>query len=156
MDGRVDGKKIVKNRWIFMWYKNGLNFKCQGCGGCCKGFPGYVWINEEDVKKMAKFLKISKEVFLEKYTRQIEEYISLKELSAPSYDCIFLKDNKCQVYPVRPIQCSSYPFWPKNLESQKSWQENVKKNCMGSLQKETRSFEEIQEQLEKYQNEAPF
>lgn len=26
--------------------------------------------------------------------------------------CIFLENNKCKVYPVRPHQCLSYPFWP--------------------------------------------
>ena len=27
------------------WYHLGLRFQCTGCGDCCTGAPGYVWIN---------------------------------------------------------------------------------------------------------------
>ena len=111
------------------FYKNGLRFSCTECGKCCTGSPGYVWLTEEDIKKIVAFLAISKEEFLKKYTRNVNGRISLLE-KAVSYDCIFLKDKKCLIYSSRPKQCSDYPFWPENLKSKESW-ENQKRYCEG-------------------------
>ena len=134
------------------WYKNGLDFKCQGCGKCCFGFPGYVWIGQKEVNKIAAFLTIPKSKFLEKYTRNVKGLISLKELKAPSYECIFLKDHKCSIYEVRPFQCKSYPFWPQNLESEKTWEKDVVSFCPGANAHPIKhySFEEIEKILEEF------
>jgi len=40
------------------WYQDGLRFKCTGCGQCCTGSPGYVWVSPEEAEAMAKHLKI--------------------------------------------------------------------------------------------------
>lgn len=130
-----------------MWYKKGIFFKCKKCCNCCTGFPGYVWLNKKEIENIHKFLKISKEEFLKKYTRHIFTKISLKEI-LPSYDCIFLKDKKCQIYEVRPKQCRTYPFWPQNLKSKQAWKDLVEKNCPGTLEKKQKyTFEEIEEIL---------
>lgn len=148
------GKKKMKETW----YKQGLDFKCQACGKCCHGFPGYVWLGENDIKKISKYLNLSIERFLEKYTRKIYGRISLKELKAPSYECIFFLNNKCTIYPVRPFQCSSYPFWPQNLSSKEAWQQNIKAFCKGANVIKTihHSQKEIDFILEKYKKELPF
>ena len=86
------------------WFKNGLYFKCQQCSDCCTGAPGYVWLTEKDIQNIIKFLNIEEKDFLKKYTRHVRGQISLKELF-PNYDCIFLKDRKCQIYQARPMQC---------------------------------------------------
>ncbi|MDF2550100.1 MAG: hypothetical protein K0S07_1167 [Chlamydiales bacterium] len=104
------------------WYKKGLNFKCTGCGACCTKTPGYIWVSKEEIEKIATFLKISLEEFASKYLRSIGNKLSLKELPV-TYDCIFLKENRCSIYPVRPVQCGTYPFWPTILESEKNWQD---------------------------------
>ena len=31
------------------WYKDGLRFQCTGCGDCCTGGPGYVWVNQAEI-----------------------------------------------------------------------------------------------------------
>lgn len=111
------------------WYKNGLRFECTGCGQCCTGAPGYVWIDEKEIAEMAKFLKISEEEFVRKYTRKKGERLSLKE-HPTNYDCVFLKDKRCQVYGARPRQCRVFPWWPENLESKEAWKE-AKKRCEG-------------------------
>ncbi len=37
------------------WYQFGLRFQCTGCGDCCTGAPGYVWINKAEIKAMSDF-----------------------------------------------------------------------------------------------------
>ncbi len=104
------------------WYQDGLRFKCTGCGKCCTGSPGYVWVSEDEIKSLAGLLKISEEAFVKKYTRRIGNRLSLKEHSK-NFDCIFLKDKKCLVYTDRPKQCRTYPWWPENIKNLSAWKE---------------------------------
>jgi Fe-S-cluster containining protein len=111
------------------WYKEGLRFKCTGCGECCTGSPGHVWVNDEEITELADHLQISIEVFIKLYTRRIGNRRSLKE-HPKNYDCVFLKERKCLVYSARPTQCRTYPWWPENLASRKAWEEE-KQRCEG-------------------------
>lgn len=111
------------------WYKEGLRFKCTGCGKCCTGSPGYVWVNEEEIAAMALFLEISPSDFCKKYVRKAHNRLALIELK-PNHDCVFLRDKKCLVYGARPTQCKTFPFWPEHLKSKEAW-ESVKNECEG-------------------------
>ncbi len=111
------------------WYKEGLRFKCTECGQCCTGAPGYVWLTDEDIDQLTKGLKISREDFLKKYTRTVNGRISLIE-DPETFDCVFLKDNKCSQYKTRPKQCRTFPWWKDNLRSKAAW-ENTAKRCEG-------------------------
>ncbi len=111
------------------WYKDGLKFKCTGCGGCCTGEPGYVWLSPEEVDTLANHLGISREKFVQTYTRSIFGQLSLRE-DRITYDCIFLKDKQCKVYEARPTQCRTFPWWKENLASPESWKE-VGRRCEG-------------------------
>jgi len=51
------------------WYHAGLKFKCTGCGKCCTGSPGYVFLTDEDEVRLADFLKMTISDFQRKYTR---------------------------------------------------------------------------------------
>jgi Fe-S-cluster containining protein len=117
------------------WYKEGLRFKCTGCGECCTGSPGYVWVDEEEIALLSSELQISKEAFIKQYTRRIGDRISLKEHPPnkehpQNHDCVFLKERKCLVYSARPKQCRTYPWWPENLSSRKAWEAEAKR-CEG-------------------------
>lgn len=133
------------------FYQKGLCFKCQGCGSCCTGFPGFVWLKKNEIINISAYLKIDKNTFLKNYTFQAYGMVSLKEIK-PSYDCIFFKDKKCQIYPVRPFQCIAFPFWPHNVESQESWQ-TLKKSCPGIDQGDLHPPEKIQAFLDGYQTD---
>ncbi len=112
------------------WIKEGLKFKCTGCGKCCTGAPGYVFLSEEEIVEMANFLNLSLEDFVKSYIRQVEDRFSLREKPGPLFDCVFLDGKKCSVYPIRPKQCRTFPFWPQNLESEQTWQ-NTAASCEG-------------------------
>jgi len=112
-----------------VWYEKGLRFKCTGCGKCCTGAPGYVWLQESDIKRLSKRLNLSREAFLRSFARQIGSRYSLKE-DTKTYDCIFLKGKQCTAYEDRPKQCQTYPFWPDLLQSEKAWIEE-KTRCEG-------------------------
>lgn len=129
-----------------VWYKDGLKFKCTGCGKCCTGSPGVVWVTEQEIEKMAAFLKLNFKDFTKRYIRTVNGRLALVELRK-NYDCIFLKDNKCSLYEVRPKQCRTFPWWAHNLTSEKDWQEAAL-YCEG-IQEDAPvvPFETIQEQL---------
>ncbi len=111
------------------WYKDGLKFKCTGCGECCTGAPGYVWVTPEEVAALAELLKITEDAFMKKYTRRIGNRVSLIEHSK-TYDCVFLKDKKCTVYSARPEQCRTFPWWFENVQDRAAWDETARR-CEG-------------------------
>jgi len=118
------------------WYHEGLRFACTGCGKCCTGSPGYVWISDEEAEKIAKHLAISLEDFMRLYTRNVGGRLALLERKMPplnhqpQYDCIFLKGKQCSIYEVRPQQCRTFPFWKDTLHSKEQWQ-NTAQQCEG-------------------------
>jgi len=131
------------------WYKEGLRFKCTGCGGCCTGSPGYVWVSEEEIVRLSEFLKLSQEEFVRKYTHVLYGRISLKELPRSHYDCVFLEGKRCSVYSVRPKQCRTFPWWKDALSSPQAWQETAAR-CEGIDHADAPliSITEIQQHLE--------
>lgn len=122
-------KSIKNTESPTSWFSSGLRFKCTGCGQCCTGAPGYVWVTIPEIKQIADHLQLSVEDFQQKYVRQIGERYSLIEHSK-TYDCVFLKDKKCQIYSVRPKQCRTFPWWQHNLHSEAEWNE-ASKYCEG-------------------------
>lgn len=107
------------------WYQEGLRFKCTGCGQCCTGAPGFVWVSKEDIEKISKHLNISIKEFHKRYLRKVGKRYSLLE-NPVNFDCIFLEGKKCEIYEVRPTQCRTYPWWPTQIESLEAWNEAAK------------------------------
>lgn len=103
------------------WYSEGLRFKCTECGQCCTGAPGYAWVTDEEIQAIADYLKLTVKEFGKRYLRFAKGRYALVERK--NYDCIFLKDKKCTVYPVRPTQCRTFPWWLQNLNSPEDWKE---------------------------------
>jgi len=127
------------------WYQQGLPFSCTGCGNCCTGQPGAVWVTEADVQNIAEYLdKPIGEIRLF-HTRPAQGKTSLKEF--PNGDCTFFdgRTRRCQIYPVRPMQCSTWPFWNMNLVNEQAWHEACAV-CPGSGQGELVPLEIIEAQ----------
>src|SRR4051812_18931988 len=53
------------------WYADGLQFSCTQCGNCCTGGPGYVWISNVEIERLAQHLNISKKDVMSRYCRRI-------------------------------------------------------------------------------------
>ena len=129
------------------WYQDGLRFKCTGCGDCCTGSPGYVWVNQAEIDALADHLGLSSIEFEKKYVNMIGVRRSLKELPRRNYDCVFLdgQTRKCTVYEHRPRQCRTWPFWNSNIASPEAWQHTCEV-CPGSGHGQLYQLETIQEQ----------
>lgn len=133
-----------------VWYQKGLSFKCTGCGKCCTGSPGAVWVTEEEMEIIAASLQLSKDDFEKKYVRMLGGRKALVEKKPKNgnYDCIFLSENRCQIYNLRPKQCKTFPWWKENLSSKEEWDEAAK-SCEGINHPDAPiiSLEEIQKDL---------
>jgi len=127
------------------WYHEGLQFTCTGCGDCCSGSPGFVWVTAEEIEVMAKAIDTTVDEFEKIYIRKIGIRKSLKEL--PNYDCVFLdeKTRKCELYDARPTQCKTWPFWGSNLRTPADW-ERTCQECPGSGSGKLYGLESIEEQ----------
>lgn len=110
--------KPLKN-FIDPWYKNGLRFKCTGCGKCCTG-SGLVTLTLDEADKISAWLKISIEKFLNIYCKKINGNYYLKDLAGTDH-CIFLENKQCKIYPLRPTQCKTFPYWPSLLRTKEDW-----------------------------------
>lgn len=104
------------------WWCEGVSFTCLGCGRCCRGEPGAIWVQPSEVRSIMEFLGISSEPgFQKKYMTQKWKRPSLAEKR--NGECVFYTGdtNKCSIYSVRPVQCSLYPFWPSMFVSREIW-----------------------------------
>lgn len=115
------------------WYADGLKFTCTQCGNCCTGAPGYVYVDDEEIRMIAEFIGRSDGTLGREHLRRVGRRYSLTE-DRRSGDCFFLKevDGKriCSIYPVRPLQCRTWPFWDINLASPADWADAAK-GCPG-------------------------
>jgi Fe-S-cluster containining protein len=127
------------------WYKAGLRFQCTGCGDCCTGAPGYVWVTNEEIAALAAHENMAIEEFASRYVRTVGVRKSLHEYD--NGDCVFFDNatRKCRVYPVRPRQCRTWPFWDSNLRSSEAWVETCRV-CPGSGAGRLYQLEEIEAQ----------
>jgi len=132
--------------------EKGVEFSCQMCGSCCKGFDdGEVYLYQEDIDRLTDFLHISSKTdlkkFAKKYLKIINDTFFWKEhgcekgetykfktlgfrFTGDDEHCHFLKDNKCSVHEKRPFQCSCFPFWNMLVSSRKNFV-NYAKKCPG-------------------------
>jgi hypothetical protein len=135
-----------------VWYHEGLRFECTQCGNCCTGPPGYVWVTEEEIRRISEFNGRTDEWLDEGEVRRVGVRYSLTERS--NGDCIFLKnvDGKriCSIYPVRPIQCRTWPFWDINIFDRESWDDSAEVTpCPGMNHGRHYTVDEIERQLER-------
>lgn len=127
------------------WYADGLPFECTRCGKCCTGDPGYVWVTDEELATIAKFLGRPLNEVRDLYSRKARGRRSLRERS--NGDCIFYDHTKgCTIYAVRPPQCRTWPFWDSNVATPEDWEQTCQV-CPGSGQGEVIPVEEISRRL---------
>jgi Fe-S-cluster containining protein len=96
-----------------------VRFQCQsGCIKCCEQ-QGFVYLTEDDIVRLAAFLKISPAVFGRRYLYRTK---NLRRLRVPrQVQCVFLKADGCSVHPAKPLQCQTFPFWPELVDHKREW-----------------------------------
>ncbi len=104
---------------------------CNGCGNCCMESVG---INLIEFLNILEYLR-DKEEIRKKSLSKIIDYYFLEYLEKKP--CPFKeKDNRCSIYPVRPLNCRLFGHWTKkdynsNLENvtskNKEYKELMKK-----------------------------
>jgi Fe-S-cluster containining protein len=127
------------------WYDSGLRFCCTQCGACCTGSAGYVWVNQEEIARIAEYRDEPVEEFRQLHVRRVGNRLSLREKA--NGDCVFYDRQKgCTIYPERPRQCRSWPFWESNVATPDDWRRTCHE-CPGAGQGELFSPEEIVKNL---------
>lgn len=129
------------------WYHEGLQFMCLGCGRCCTGDPGFVWVNQAEIQSLAKALGLPTAEFERVFIRSVGTRKSLIEL--PGGDCALFdrSTRRCKAYAARPRQCRTWPFWESNLRSPADWQQTCR-YCPGSGAGRTVALREIEAQVQ--------
>lgn len=124
------------------WYSSGIRFECIGCGECCKdhGEYTYIYLIKEDIEAVSACLEMVPDLFLDKYC-EIDDGLAWLKMEGPA--CPFLKEGKCVVYHVRPLQCKTWPFWRENLKKE-SWETEVLPFCPGIGKGKCYTAEEIE------------
>jgi Fe-S-cluster containining protein len=114
------------------FYSKGLRFECTRCSKCCRFTPGFVFLSNKDLGRIARTLKTSVSDVQDRFCRvvKIGEIRKLSLVEKSNLDCIFWENDKCTIYEGRPLQCRSYPFWSSNLYSQSAW-DNAARSCPG-------------------------
>src|SRR5688500_7476056 len=116
--------KVIPTQPQEPWFADGLSFQCTCSGNCCTGGPGFVWVEEWEIERLAEHFKVSRDEAFAKYCRKVGRKVSLKEKRSPqgNYDSVFLTELEperrkspatgevplrkrvCGIYPVRPLQ----------------------------------------------------
>jgi Fe-S-cluster containining protein len=100
-----------------------VRFECQpGCTKCCDQ-QGFVYLTEEDITRLAAYLKIPPRDFESKFVFRTR---NLRRLRVPRHaQCSFLQDGKCSVHEAKPLQCRAFPYWPELLNT-RAWKTTAK------------------------------
>ena len=86
----------------------GVRYECQRCGNCCK-WDGDVVLEEGEVERIAKYLKIPLYEFVRDLTRlrANRQGLSLIDKEGTT-ECIMLDGNSCRIQEVKPKQCAGF------------------------------------------------
>lgn len=101
-------------------YPKNLRFYCTKCGICCgdtKERCRSILLLKREVEDIAK--EVLKPI--SDFTVNSEEMkpYSYKMKKTENGKCVFLKDNRCIIYPLRPLICKFYPFELKVMNNKK-------------------------------------
>ncbi|MBN1503000.1 YkgJ family cysteine cluster protein [Candidatus Woesearchaeota archaeon] len=85
--------------------------RCERCENACKFGSGF--LVEEDLERIAKFLKISQDKLKEKYLESQEKFHTTlwkpktnKKDNLPFGQCVFFNPKKgCSIHEVKPLEC---------------------------------------------------
>ena len=84
-------------------------FSCRRCGACCRA-PGYVYLTQADVARLAATLDMTEEEFAGRHAELGPNRAQLRLAGGVRGACMFLRGKNCRVYDARPEQCRQFPL----------------------------------------------
>ena len=92
-------------------YPTDISFDCSKCGLCCGDTTKkvrHVLLLKSDAERIATHTNRKVDTFVTEVPGNLPYLYEIQKCS--SGKCIFLHDNQCTVYDVRPLICRFYPF----------------------------------------------
>lgn len=85
--------------------------ECLSCANCCKTMtPTFT---PSDIRRISAHFNMTEDAFKKKWLKQ--ERGGNRDWLNTQQPCQFLnlKDNKCSIYEIRPVDCAGFPHLPK-------------------------------------------
>jgi Fe-S-cluster containining protein len=96
-----------------------LRFACQpGCTNCCDQ-QGFVYLNEDDIARAARFVRLPRKEFERRYVYRTAHQRRFRK--PRDRQCPFLEKGGCAIHPAKPTQCRTFPFWPELVQDRAAW-----------------------------------
>jgi hypothetical protein len=89
---------------------------------------GEVYLTEEDLTRIAAHLSLKPADFEAQHVLRTTRSLRLRK--PPDRQCLFHREGRCSIHPIKPVQCRVFPFWPEIIESAEAWDETAR-NCPG-------------------------
>ncbi len=93
-------------------YPPNLHFACSRCGLCCgdtRQKTRHVLLTKHNAEQIAKATDQPISCFANQTPEKAPYFYEMKK-NPQNGQCIFLKNNQCTIYEVRPLICRFYPF----------------------------------------------
>ena len=79
------------------------DYDCCTCNNCCRQYD--VCLTDDDTGRIAGYLNLSKDAFIENYLRESDEGYEIKP------PCTFIeRDGKCRIQECKPDECRGFPY----------------------------------------------
>ena len=85
-----------------------IHYTCDRCTACCR-WPGQVKVSAEEIGRIAAFLGVDEDEFIQHHTRLRTQRDGLALLDKPNGECSFLEGCNCAINEVKPQQCRDFP-----------------------------------------------
>lgn len=100
--------------------KSKVELGCDMCDTCCK-YRGDIRLTVKNILDISRYLGITTNEFIEKYTHDIDGFKPEKALNSKGEfrECILYdsKSKKCSVNSVKPLQCVVFPLFPEDVKN---------------------------------------
>jgi len=80
---------------------------CTACANCCR--YSIVSVRAAEVARIASFLGMHDEAVVHRFTTRDDVSARARTLVSGNCGCVFLKANRCTIYPARPEACRNFP-----------------------------------------------
>ena len=113
-------------------YPDNIRFECNRCGLCCgdtKKKTRHIRLLESEAEKIASHTCQLISDFSDKINDNDPFVYEMKKSSEGK--CVFLKNNRCSIYPFRPLICICYPFELKFNEDEELYNFDFTVECPG-------------------------